>query len=239
MTIGMIASPGRPAALRPAGDDERLDLDLAALLARQELLQCVHGAHPALDHRQTGEPLVVAGDDALGAAVGDEVVLVARLVRRVGEAQRLVRHHSQLGDDAAGVEGEAHRALRRLPGLVAVGAAADPQEGGGVAHVLGPHDGEPVRPLGAVDLLGGAPALRDELDGQGGVEVFVFGRDQAPAVGRIRRGDVTVEGGLAVVGASRGCDARHEERSDQSERRKGGSAGTAGGAHRRHRDWCS
>ena len=61
MTIGTMATtrlstaagqPGRPAALRAAGDDEVLHVHLAALLAGQELRHGVHRPDGTLDHRQ-------------------------------------------------------------------------------------------------------------------------------------------------------------------------------------------
>ena len=83
-------APGRPAALRAAGDDELLDRDASALLAGEQLLHAIHRADGAFDHRQAGGPGFVARLEELVPGVGDEVVFLAGDAVAI-EHERLVR----------------------------------------------------------------------------------------------------------------------------------------------------
>ena len=72
--------PRRPAALGTARDDKAIDLPLASRLARQKLLDCVHGADAAFDHRQSHQPEIVLRRKMFDAGVGDEVIFRACLL---------------------------------------------------------------------------------------------------------------------------------------------------------------
>ena len=68
--IDRARQPRCPAALRPSGDDKRLDGDLAALGGGEELRGSVHGPDGALDHRQPRHPGGVARLRELDLAIG-------------------------------------------------------------------------------------------------------------------------------------------------------------------------
>src|ERR1051325_11592573 len=97
ITMGMIAST--------RGSTAPSSQVVHPRFAGEKLLDGIHRAHAALDHREPHEPGVVLGSEVLDASVGDEIVLGSPLLRRICEMQRLVRHHEELGGGCAGFDG--------------------------------------------------------------------------------------------------------------------------------------
>ena len=119
MTMGTIASTRGSVAPTIQVVQPRLEapattnFSIFAPSLLRPLLQAIHRPDHALDHRQARQPGGVAGFEELVPAVADQVVFLARLAVAV-KHQRLVGHHLQFGDDAAGRLGDAgHDLVRR------------------------------------------------------------------------------------------------------------------------------
>ena len=195
--------PGGPAAFGGAGDDESVDLGGATFGAGKKGGGGVHGAHGGLGHGEARGPAFVPGAEKLIPTVGDEIVFDAGLAVAV-EGEWLVGHHAELDDDGLRGLGD----LDELAGGAgrsagAVGASADEEEGGGVGEVGGFDDGEPVAPLGAIDLGGREPVLGNEIEDVGGASGIGELGGFFPSEGGVGLRDVAVErgrGGAAAGG---------------------------------------
>jgi len=144
-------------------------------------LDGIHGPHAALHHGEADQPGVVFGGEVLDARVGDEIVFRAAFLRRIGEVQRLIRHHAEIDRYRTGFGGDAHRAVAGLGrrGIV-IAAAADKQERLVGPDAIGPDDGEPVLPDRPVNVLFGAPRLGSKLEDVRLKTVAGDGADQIP-----------------------------------------------------------
>src|SRR5439155_21583078 len=80
---------------------------------------------------------------------------------------------------------------------VVVGAAANKEQGDVARDRLGLDDRQPVPPCRAVDVIGGEPGLGGHLQYVRDAPVPLQLADRLPAVGRVRGGDVAIEGGGA------------------------------------------
>ena len=131
------------------------------------------------------------------ARVGDEVVFGAGFIRGIGEAERLVGDHAEVGDDGVGFDGDLFGSGAGFGWRgIGVSAAADEEECFFVGQFFGLGDGEPVFPDGLVDVGCRAPGLGCEFQNVGSVGVCFGFVDELPCVDIVFLGDVAVEGSL-------------------------------------------